>query len=108
MAKYIGGVLGEAVSTTIWVNLLPTKLDGRMNASVDIDSAINNINYFMELPKDQRAIVQDGYIATQKILIICGICSISLAAIAMLGLAPYDLSVASDQDEETKNIVESE
>ncbi|KAJ2630129.1 hypothetical protein IW137_005046, partial [Coemansia sp. RSA 1287] len=56
MAKYIGGVLGEAVSTTIWVNILPTKLDGRMNASVDIDSAINNINYFMELPKDQRAI----------------------------------------------------
>ncbi|KAI9475339.1 major facilitator superfamily domain-containing protein [Coemansia mojavensis] len=97
MVAYIGGVLGEGTSTTIWVNVLPTKLEGRMDPSVDIFSAINNITYFFELPKDQRVIVQDGYVKTQKILTICGICSMLIAGIAMLGLAPYDLTAKAEQ-----------
>ncbi|KAJ2845433.1 hypothetical protein IWW36_004783 [Coemansia brasiliensis] len=100
MVAYIGGVLGEGTSTTIWVNVLPTKLEGRMDPSVDIFSAINNITYFFELPKDQRVIVQDGYVKTQKILTICGICSMLIAGIAMLGLAPYDLSAKTEEEEE--------
>ncbi|KAJ1830052.1 hypothetical protein LPJ63_005174 [Coemansia sp. RSA 2711] len=98
MVAYIGGVLGEGTSTTIWVNVLPTKLEGRMAPDVDIFSAINNITYFFELPKDQRVIVQDGYIRTQKILTICGICSMLIAGIAMIGLAPFDLSSADSND----------
>ncbi|KAJ1718975.1 hypothetical protein LPJ61_006413 [Coemansia biformis] len=97
MVAYIGGVLGEGTSTTIWVNVLPSKLQGRMDPMVDINMAINNITYFFELPQDQRAIVQDGYVQTQKILTICGICSMLLAGIAMLGLAPYDLSAKDKQ-----------
>ncbi|KAJ2710298.1 hypothetical protein H4R19_003814 [Coemansia spiralis] len=92
MVAYIGGVLGEGTSTTIWVNVLPAKLQGRMDPAVEINMAINNITYYFELPKDQRVIVQDGYVQTQKILTICGICSMLVAGIAMLGLAPYDLS----------------
>ncbi|KAJ2309830.1 hypothetical protein IWW54_003519 [Coemansia sp. RSA 2705] len=98
MCEYIGGVLGEAASTTIWVNVLPTKLEGRMPAYVDVQSAINNITYYQQLPDSQRLVVQDGYIATQKILTICGICSISLAAIAILGMAPFDLTTKDDKE----------
>ncbi|KAJ1669322.1 hypothetical protein GGF38_002347, partial [Coemansia sp. RSA 25] len=71
MVAYIGGVLGEGTSTTIWVNVLPTKLEGKMDPSVDVFSAINNLTYYFELPKDQRVIVQDAYVSTQKILTIC-------------------------------------
>ncbi|KAJ1900930.1 hypothetical protein LPJ66_001138 [Kickxella alabastrina] len=92
MVAYLGGVLGEGTSTTVWVNVLPSKLQGKMNLDVDINSAINNITYFFELPKDQRVIVQAAYVSTQKILTICGIVSMLLAGIAMIGLAPYDLS----------------
>ncbi|PIA13300.1 MFS general substrate transporter, partial [Coemansia reversa NRRL 1564] len=92
MVEYIGGVLGEGASTTIWVNLLPTRLQGKMDANVDIFSAINDITYYQSLPKDQRIIVQDGYISTQRILTICGICSILLTGVAMLGLARSNLS----------------
>ncbi|KAJ2155941.1 hypothetical protein GGF46_005513 [Coemansia sp. RSA 552] len=99
MIAYIGGVLGEGTSTTIWVNVLPTKLRDRLDSSVDLFSAINNITYYFELPKDQRVIVQDGYIRTQKILTICGICSMLIAGIAMLGLAPYDLSVDKNPED---------
>ncbi|KAJ1719560.1 hypothetical protein LPJ53_005701 [Coemansia erecta] len=92
MVAYLGGVLGEGTSTTIWVNVLPAKLRGRMAGDVDVDMAINNITYFFELPKDQRLVVQDAYVATQRILTICGIVAMLVAAIAMLGLAPYELS----------------
>ncbi|KAJ2460858.1 hypothetical protein GGF42_000572 [Coemansia sp. RSA 2424] len=99
MVAYIGGVLGEGTSTTIWVNVLPTKLEGKMDPSVDVFSAINNLTYYFELPKDQRVIVQDAYVSTQKILTICGICSITLAGVFMLGLAPFDLSATSKDDD---------
>ncbi|KAJ2654486.1 hypothetical protein IW148_006357 [Coemansia sp. RSA 1199] len=99
MVAYIGGVLGEGTSTTIWVNVLPSKLEGRMDSGVDVFSAINNITYFFELPKDQRVIVQDAYVKTQKILTIIGICTMFLAGVAMLGLAPYDLSVDANKDQ---------
>ncbi|PIA13509.1 MFS general substrate transporter [Coemansia reversa NRRL 1564] len=98
MVAYIGGVIGEGTSTTIWVNVLPSKLEGKVNSSVDIYSAINNITYFFELEKDQRVIVQNGYIETQRILTICGICGMLLAGIAMLGLAPYQLSTDDKGD----------
>ncbi|KAJ2079587.1 hypothetical protein H4R24_003682 [Coemansia sp. RSA 988] len=98
MVAYIGGVIGEGTSTTIWVNVLPSKLKGRMDPSVDIYSAINNITYFFELEKDQRVIVQDGYVKTQKILTICGICGMLLAGVAMLGLAPYQLTTDDKGD----------
>ncbi|KAJ2805017.1 hypothetical protein H4R20_002267 [Coemansia guatemalensis] len=97
MVEYIGGVLGEGASTTIWVNVLPTKLQGKMDDSVDIFSAINNITYYQGLPEDQRVIVKDGYIQTQRILTICGICSILLTGVAMLGLAPSDFSANAAQ-----------
>ncbi|KAJ1643076.1 hypothetical protein LPJ64_005117 [Coemansia asiatica] len=104
MVAYLGGVLGEGTSTTIWVNVLPSKLNGKMNPDVDVNMAINNITYYFELPKDQRVIVQDAYVSTQKILTICGIVAMLVAAIAMLGLAPYDLSAKkSDQDGEIDN-----
>ncbi|KAJ1951126.1 ferrioxamine B transporter, partial [Linderina macrospora] len=61
MVAYIGGVLGEGVSTTVWVNVLPSKINPKLDPSVDAFMAINNITYFFELPKDQRVIVQDGY-----------------------------------------------
>ncbi|KAJ2474794.1 hypothetical protein IWW56_005712, partial [Coemansia sp. RSA 2131] len=99
MVAYIGGVLGEGTSTTIWVNVLPSKLEGRMDSGVDVFSAINNITYFFELPKDQRVIVQDAYVQTQKILTIIGICTMFLAGVSMLGLAPYDLSVDANKDQ---------
>ncbi|KAJ2385396.1 hypothetical protein GGI05_004713, partial [Coemansia sp. RSA 2603] len=92
MVAYLGGVLGEGTSTTIWVNVLPAKLNGRMRSDVSVDMAINNITYFFELPADQRLVVQDAYVATQRILTICGIVAMLVAAIAMLGLAPYELS----------------
>ncbi|KAJ1838844.1 hypothetical protein LPJ73_006950, partial [Coemansia sp. RSA 2703] len=91
MVAYLGGVLGEGTSTTIWVNVLPAKLSGRMRSDVSVDMAINNITYFFELPADQRLVVQDAYVATQRILTICGIVAMLVAAIAMLGLAPYEL-----------------
>ncbi|KAJ2807642.1 hypothetical protein H4R20_001209 [Coemansia guatemalensis] len=97
MVEYIGGVLGEGASTTIWINVLPTKLQGKMDDSVDIFSAINNITYYQGLPEDQRVIVKDGYIQTQRILTICGICSILLTGVAMLGLAPSDFSANAAQ-----------
>ncbi|KAJ2057277.1 hypothetical protein GGI08_003666 [Coemansia sp. S2] len=100
MIAYIGGVLGEGTSTTIWVNVLPTKLEGKLDPSVDSFSAINNITYYFELPKDQRVIIQDAYVSTQKILTICGICSMLIAGIFMLGLAPYDLSVNKKEENE--------
>ncbi|KAJ2355161.1 hypothetical protein GGF43_002853 [Coemansia sp. RSA 2618] len=100
MVAYIGGVIGEGTSTTIWVNVLPSKLEGHMDPSVDIFSAINNLTYYFELPKDQRLIVQDGYVKTQKILTICGICTMAIAGIAMLGLAPYDLSANANKNQE--------
>ncbi|KAI8319000.1 MFS general substrate transporter [Martensiomyces pterosporus] len=102
MVAYIGGVLGEGTSTTIWVNVLPSKLEGRLSKDVDVFSAINNLTYYFELPKDQRVIVQDGYVSTQKILTICGICSMLCAGIAMLGLTPYDLSAESSDP--SKNV----
>ncbi|KAJ1729190.1 hypothetical protein LPJ72_005102 [Coemansia sp. Benny D160-2] len=100
MVAYIGGVLGEGTCTTIWVNVLPAKIRDRLDSSVDMYSAINNITYYFELPKDQRVIVQDGYVRTQRILTICGICSMLVAGIAMLGLAPYNLArkPAADTD----------
>ncbi|KAJ2719227.1 hypothetical protein GGI07_005336 [Coemansia sp. Benny D115] len=105
---YLGGVLGEGTSTTIWVNVLPSKLEGKMDPSVDIFSAINNITYYFELPKDQRVLVQDAYVSTQKILTICGIVSMLLAAIAMIGLAPFDLSAKKDSDEnENENVIQN-
>ncbi|KAJ2159063.1 hypothetical protein GGF46_003300 [Coemansia sp. RSA 552] len=48
MAEYVGGVLGEGVSTTIWVNLLPTMIEDRLDPSVDVFSAINNITYYFD------------------------------------------------------------
>ncbi|KAJ2081158.1 hypothetical protein H4R24_002541 [Coemansia sp. RSA 988] len=110
MVEFIGGVLGEGASTTIWVNVLPTKLQGRMNASVNIFSAINNITYYQGLPEDQRVIVQDGYIQTQRILTICGICSILLTGVAMLGLPPSDFSTDTTQakiETETEEFTEN-
>ncbi|KAJ2014391.1 hypothetical protein GGI06_003564, partial [Coemansia sp. S85] len=104
MIAYIGGVLGEGTSTTIWVNVLPSKLEGKMDPSVDINSAINNLTYYFELPKDQRVIVQDAYVSTQKILTICGICSMLIAGIFMLGLAPYDLSANKPEETEATEL----
>ncbi|KAJ2685196.1 hypothetical protein IWW39_004428 [Coemansia spiralis] len=104
MIAYIGGVLGEGTSTTIWVNVLPSKLEGKMDPSVDINSAINNLTYYFELPKDQRVIVQDAYVSTQKILTICGICSMLIAGIFMLGLAPYDLSANKSEETEATEL----
>ncbi|KAJ2813249.1 hypothetical protein H4S07_000832 [Coemansia furcata] len=101
MIAYIGGVLGEGTSTTIWVNILPSKLEGKLDPSVDMFSAINNLTYYFELPKDQRVIIQDAYVSTQKILTICGICSMLIAGIFMLGLAPYDLSENKKEDQPT-------
>ncbi|KAI9468402.1 hypothetical protein BX667DRAFT_510165 [Coemansia mojavensis] len=92
MVEFIGCIFGEAVSTSIWVNVLPTKL--YLDPGIDIDQIINNITYYMSIPSDQQIIVQNRYIATQRLLIICGICSMSLAAIAILGLAPYSLNTA--------------
>ncbi|KAI9500849.1 major facilitator superfamily domain-containing protein [Coemansia spiralis] len=106
MVAYIGGVLGEGTSTTIWTNVLYKKLDGKMDPSVDVYSAMNNITYYFELPKDQRVIVQHGYVSTQKILTICGICSMLIAGIAMFGLAPYDLS-SKPEDDETDTVSDS-
>ncbi|KAJ2488346.1 hypothetical protein IWW37_004889 [Coemansia sp. RSA 2050] len=106
MIAYIGGVLGEGTSTTIWVNVLPSKLEGKMDPSVDTYSAINNLTYYFELPKDQRVIVQDAYVSTQKILTICGICSMLVAGIFMLGLAPYDLSANKTKEEEEEGATE--
>ncbi|KAJ2869205.1 hypothetical protein GGI22_000396 [Coemansia erecta] len=100
MVAYIGGVLGEGTCTTIWVNVLPAKIRDRLEPSVDMYSAINNITYYFELPKDQRVIIQDGYVRTQKILTICGICSMLIAGIAMLGLAPYDLGRRQHSEDE--------
>ncbi|KAJ2008313.1 hypothetical protein H4R26_000255 [Coemansia thaxteri] len=99
MVAYIGGVLGEGTSTTVWVNVLPKKLEGKLDPSVDVFSAINNLTYYFELPKVQRVIVQDAYVSTQKTLTICGICSMLIAGIAMLGLAPYDLSANNKDDQ---------
>ncbi|ORX65902.1 MFS general substrate transporter [Linderina pennispora] len=62
MVAYLGGVIGEGVSTTVWVNVLPSKINSKLDPSVDSFSAINNITYFFELPKDQRVIVQEGYL----------------------------------------------
>ncbi|KAJ2541994.1 hypothetical protein EV175_006097 [Coemansia sp. RSA 1933] len=101
MVAYIGGVLGEGTCTTIWVNVLPSKIRDRLDPSVDMYSAINNITYYFELPKDQRVIVQDGYVRTQKILTICGICSMLIAGIAMLGLAPYNLDRRQNREDES-------
>ncbi|KAJ1897249.1 hypothetical protein LPJ66_003487 [Kickxella alabastrina] len=72
--------------------MLPSKLQGRMNLDVDINSVINDITYFFELPKDQWVIVQDAYASTQKILTICSIISMLIAGIRILSLAPHDLS----------------
>ncbi|KAJ2528233.1 hypothetical protein EV175_007473, partial [Coemansia sp. RSA 1933] len=101
MVAYIGGVLGEGTCTTIWVNVLPSKIRDRLDPSVDMYSAINNITYYFELPKDQRVIVQDGYVRTQNILTICGICSMLIAGIAMLGLAPYNLGRRQHREDES-------
>ncbi|KAJ2427014.1 hypothetical protein IWW41_003960, partial [Coemansia sp. RSA 2522] len=48
---------------------------------------------------DQRVIVQDAYVQTQKILTIIGICTMFLAGVAMLGLAPYNLSADVNKDQ---------
>ncbi|KAJ1954226.1 hypothetical protein EC988_002550 [Linderina pennispora] len=100
MVAYLGGVIGEGVSTTVWVNVLPSKINSKLDPSVDSFSAINNITYFFELPKDQRVIVQEGYVSTQKILTICGICSMVVAGICMLFLAPYQLESPPKSDED--------
>ncbi|KAI7822436.1 hypothetical protein BX661DRAFT_187395 [Kickxella alabastrina] len=99
MVACLGNVLGEATATTVWVNTLPSKLKGHMRMDVDIDSAINNINYFLGLPVDQRAIVQDAYVSTQKNITFCCIVSMLIAGIAMSGLVPHDLSEISADNE---------
>ncbi|KAI8323075.1 MFS general substrate transporter [Martensiomyces pterosporus] len=91
MAMYLGGVLGEGAATTIWVNVLPKQLDGRLDPGVDADKAINSLQYYFSLPQSQRMIVQDAYIETQRVLTKCGIASMLAAGAAMIGLAPYSL-----------------
>ncbi|KAJ2779153.1 hypothetical protein H4R18_004184, partial [Coemansia javaensis] len=95
MVEYIGGVLGEGTAATLWANMLPARLEGRLALGVDLTSTVNNITYYRALPGDQRAIVQGAYAYTQRTVTICGICALGLAAAAMLGLAPLSLEPAA-------------
>ncbi|KAJ2772679.1 hypothetical protein IWQ56_001273 [Coemansia nantahalensis] len=91
MSEYVGCVLGQGTATAIWMNVLPARLASRLPSDVDVQRAINNLTYYQALPSAQQTVVNDAYTHTQLLLTVCGICAITLAGAAMLGLEPLGL-----------------
>ncbi|KAJ5102915.1 siderophore iron transporter mirB [Penicillium argentinense] len=84
---YIGGAIGGTVSGGIWTNVLPGQLRQRLPASKadQWEDILNSLDVQLSYPVGDptRTAISDAYAATNKYMLIAGVCIMSLGLVCM-------------------------
>jgi hypothetical protein len=84
---YIGGAIGGTVSGGIWTNVLPGQLRQRLPASTadQWEDILNSLDVQLSYPVGDptRTAISDAYAATNKYMLIAGVCIMSLGLVCM-------------------------